>query len=88
MKFSLGGINCSNCCKKIEKALSNIEGITSSNASAITYRLFVNVDRYIGPESVIECVEGLGFRCEYIPSKKEKLGKVELEVDRLMPSNY
>lgn len=44
MKFTLGGINCSNCCKKIEKALLSVEGIITADASAMTYRLKVTVD--------------------------------------------
>ncbi len=50
MKFSLGGINCSNCCKKIEKALAKMRGIVKCNASAMTYQLIVEVSQSIDPE--------------------------------------
>ena len=36
---------------------------------------------------MIECVEKLGFRCEYIPSKKDKIGRVELEIEGLRDYN-
>ena len=34
--FSLGGINCSNCTRKIENAVNKLNGVNNCSASAMT----------------------------------------------------
>ncbi len=64
MKYSVSGMGCAACQQRVEKAVSQVEGVTEVTVSLLTNSM--NVKGTASPEAVIKAVEdaGYGAACE------------------------
>lgn len=64
MKYSVSGMGCAACQARVEKAVSELEGVTEVAVSLLTNSM--NVEGTASPEAVIKAVEdaGYGASCE------------------------
>jgi copper chaperone CopZ len=71
-KFKISGMSCANCAIKIEKSLALMPGVVKADVSCMTNVGVVVIDDSckdaVGPRTVAEKVESLGYYCQYIPS--------------------
>ena len=64
MKYTVSGMGCAACQARVEKAVSEVEGVTEVAVSLLTNSM--NVEGTASPEAVIKAVEdaGYGATCE------------------------
>ena len=64
MKYTVSGMGCAACQARVEKAVSEVEGVTEVAVSLLTNSM--NVEGTASPEAVIKAVEdaGYGAACE------------------------
>ena len=64
MKYSVSGMGCAACQARVEKAVSEVEGVTEVSVSLLTTSMVV--EGIASPEAVIKAVEdaGYGASCE------------------------
>jgi len=56
------GISCNGCCRKIEKALSDLDGLTTMNLNYTTHLLSIGWDPHVtSVDRVLKAIESLGF---------------------------
>ena len=61
-KFTVTGMTCSACSSGIERALKKVKGVESAEVSLMGESMSVIYDENsISRESIIACVEGLGY---------------------------
>lgn len=59
MKYSVSGMGCAACQARVEKAVSEVEGVTEVAVSLLTNSM--NVEGTASPEAVIKAVEDAGY---------------------------
>lgn len=59
MKVSIKGMTCGGCKKRVEKALSNLEGVKTFNVDLEKNE--AEIDGEVSKEKVKEAIEDLGF---------------------------
>ncbi len=64
MKYSVSGMGCAACQARVEKAVSEVEGVKEVAVSLLTNSM--NVEGTASPEAIIKAVEdaGYGAACE------------------------
>ena len=79
-KFDIGGMTCSACSARIEKVVSNIDGINACSVNLLTNSMQVkgNVDS----ATIVQAVEKAGYGAS-LKNKTEKNGNFEEKVDSL-----
>lgn len=61
MKYSVSGMGCAACQARVEKAVSELDGVTEVAVSLLTNSM--NVEGSVSPDAVIKAVEDAGYGC-------------------------
>ena len=61
MKYSVSGMGCAACQARVEKAVSELDGVTEVAVSLLTNSM--NVEGSASPDAVIKAVEDAGYGC-------------------------
>ena len=61
MKYSVSGMGCAACQARVEKAGSELDGVTEVAVSLLTNSM--NVEGSVSPDAVIKAVEDAGYGC-------------------------
>ena len=61
MKYSVSGMGCAACQTRVEKAVSELDGVTEVAVSLLTNSM--NVEGSVSPDAVIKAVEDAGYGC-------------------------
>lgn len=64
IKLNVEGMKCDMCKAKVEKALSEIEGVTSASADPKKGTAVVEADRQIPDEVLVRAVVDAGFKAK------------------------
>ena len=59
MRYSVSGMGCAACQARVEKAVSEVEGVNAVAVSLLTNSM--NVEGTASPEAVIKAVEDAGY---------------------------
>lgn len=62
MKFSVSGMGCAACQARVEKAVSEVEGVSEVSVSLLTNSM--EVKGSATPEAIIKAVEDAGYGAE------------------------
>jgi len=77
--FSIGGMSCAGCVASVEKALKNVEGVTSSSVNFAEHTAEVEGD-YL-PESLIKSVIDAGYEAALLQSEEDTAEKEAAEFE-------
>lgn len=86
-KYHIGGMSCAACSARVQKAVSNLEGIKSCNVNLLTNSMVVTYDEsIIDNDIIINTVIKTGYTAEYIPQieNSSPISKEEL-IDKETP---
>ena len=61
MKYSVSGMGCAACQARVEKAVSEVEGVSEVAVSLLTNSM--NVEGSASPAAIIKAVEDAGYGC-------------------------
>ena len=78
--YSITGMTCSACSARVEKVVSNIDGIQACSVNLLTNSMQVKGD--VDSATIIEAVEKAGYGAS-LKNKTEKNSKVSQDVDSL-----
>ena len=78
--YSITGMTCSACSARVEKVVSNIDGIQACSVNLLTNSMQVKGD--VDSATIIEAVEKAGYSAS-LKNKTEKNSKVSQDVDSL-----
>ena len=71
--FTVGGMHCAACSSRIEKVLSQMDGVESAQVNLATEELRLRFDpERVGVDEVVERVAGLGFSLQEQSGDEEK----------------
>ena len=69
-QFDVGGMSCAACSARVEKAVSQLDGVSSCSVSLLTNSM--GVEGTADPAEIIRAVENAGYTAAEKGSKKEK----------------
>ena len=78
--YSITGMTCSACSARVEKVVSNIDGIQACSVNLLTNSMQVKGD--VDSATIIEAVEKAGYGAS-LKNKTEKNSKVSQDADSL-----
>ena len=68
-QFDVGGMSCAACSARVEKAVSQLDGVSSCSVSLLTNSM--GVEGTADPAEIIKAVENAGYTAAEKGSKKE-----------------
>ena len=69
--FDISGMDCVSCAKSIERAVKKLENVKDVNVSFAAGKMFVEHDKEIDKNKIIETVEKTGYRASLSETEKE-----------------
>ena len=69
-KYSVSGMSCAACVARVEKAVSNVPGVSSCTVSLLTNSM--GVEGSAGPAEIIAAVEKAGYGAKPLSGKSQK----------------
>jgi Cu+-exporting ATPase len=64
--IEIEGMTCSNCARKVESALSKINGLNKSSVNAVNHSSLVDTDDNISEEDIKAAVKSVGYKVTQI----------------------
>ncbi|MEE0957180.1 MAG: heavy metal translocating P-type ATPase [Ruminococcus sp.] len=74
-QYSVGGMSCAACSARVEKAVSQVEGVTSCSVSLLTNSM--GVEGSAKPEDIISAVQNAGYTAAPKSAKTQKTAPQE-----------
>ena len=65
-KFSVGGMSCSACVARVEKAVAKLEGVSEVTVSLLTNEMSVNYSSPCNEEKIISAVGAAGYKASVL----------------------
>lgn len=78
IELSVGGMTCASCSRRVEKALTKIDGVSAS-VNYATGSAVVEVDRQIDPTELVEAIEKVGYSASLSQKAIERYGVKEFK---------
>ncbi|MBE0585988.1 MAG: copper-translocating P-type ATPase [Desulfofustis sp.] len=73
--FSVGGMHCASCSSRIEKVLSQVDGVAAAQVNLATEELRLRFDpQQVSVDQVVERVAGLGFSLQEQSDEQKSVG--------------
>lgn len=82
-QYQITGMSCAACSTRVEKAVSNVEGVTSCSVSLLTNSM--GVEGNAEPAAIISAVEKAGYGASKKGAKQQTTSNDELLKDRETP---
>ncbi|MFM1786391.1 MAG: hypothetical protein RL228_341, partial [Actinomycetota bacterium] len=86
IELSVGGMTCASCQRRVEKALSKIDGVSAS-VNYATGMAVVDSDKQIDAAQLIQVIENVGYTASLTEKAQEKYGVREFLI-RLVFSSF
>ncbi len=61
VRLEVGGMTCASCVRRVERALSSVEGVTGARVNLATESAEVDLDRPVALQSLVAAVEAIGY---------------------------
>ena len=78
IELSVGGMTCASCQRRVEKALTKIDGVTAS-VNYATGSAVIDSAKAIDPQKLIEVIEGVGYSASLTEKATERYGVKEFK---------
>ena len=78
IELSVGGMTCASCQRRVEKALTKIDGVTAS-VNYATGSAVIDSEQAIDPQKLIEVIEGVGYSASLTEKATERYGVKEFK---------
>ena len=78
----IDGMHCAACVKRVEKALSKVNGVNFASVNLVDQIAFVQGDAQA--ESLVQAVEKLGFHAEMLESEESRRAKQQAQTARTL----
>lgn len=81
-KFKVGGMTCSACSARVEKAVSKLDKVQSVMVNLLTGEMLVTCDKKLSDNEIISAVISAGYTCEVLKnsSKSGAIGRLSQEI--------
>lgn len=87
IELSVGGMTCASCSRRVEKALTKIDGVSAS-VNYATGSAVVDTDRQIDPLELVEAIEKVGYSASLTQKAVERYGVKEFQVRLIFSSIF
>ena len=85
--FDIIGMTCSSCQSHIQKAIENLDGISSCNVNLLTNTMNVEFDESkLSIQKIISTVDSIGYKAQIKEEKKALPKKKDKELIKLIIS--
>ena len=79
IELSVGGMTCASCQRRVEKALTKIEGV-SATVNYATGMAVVESDRPVDSAQLIQAIENVGYSASLTEKAVEKIIKINIGI--------
>ena len=76
-RYNIGGMSCAACSARVEKAVSDVEGVTSCNVSLLTNSM--TVEGSASADAIISAVEKAGYTAKAQNTESKQNNKIKIE---------
>ena len=76
-RYNVGGMSCAACSARVEKAVGNVEGVTSCSVSLLTNSM--TVEGSAAPDAIITAVEKAGYTAQAQNAAKKQQNTVTIK---------
>lgn len=87
IELSVGGMTCASCQRRVEKALTKIDGVSAS-VNYATGMAVVDSEKQIDPATLIQVIENVGYTASLTEKAQEKYGAREFSIRLAFSSVY
>ena len=77
LKFEVGGMSCAACSRRVENAVSSLDGVESCSVNLLTASMIV--EGSASEEKIISAVENAGYTAHIFDSEKRKKANKDLQ---------
>ena len=76
-RYDVGGMSCAACSARVEKAVGNVEGVTSCSVSLLTNSMVVEGN--VSADKIIHAVENAGYTAKAQSADTKQNNKIKIE---------
>ncbi|WP_405344652.1 heavy metal translocating P-type ATPase [Ruminococcus sp.] len=76
-RYDVGGMSCAACSARVEKAVGNVEGVTSCSVSLLTNSMVVEGN--VSADKIIHAVENAGYTAKAQSAETKQNNKIKIE---------
>ncbi len=71
--LKISGMSCASCVRRVEKALSSVDGVREAAVNLSTEKATVTLDRVVSARQLVSAVESIGFGAEPVGQRQVSL---------------